>query len=239
MSAGIRSASIPEVRPESPAHHSTLVGRSLHALALGVAIGGVVGMVADPRGRYVLAFVVGFVLWLLLTLVRTVAAVRATSPAPVGRGTAAPAEAALARVESLRRTGLELNGQPQCDLLLVVSPPPGHGAAYATTTRAILDVVTLADHRPGAVVVVARPDPARPDVRLIAEPPADLAAAARAEARLEPGEGTIPPLDRVPVRESTRTTATGFRAPTAGSLLWALLLTAGAAGAVLLPTLIG
>jgi hypothetical protein len=237
MSTGTRPGPALDHRPDSRGHRTTLLGRSLHALALGVAIGGFVGMVSDPRGQYVLAFVTGFVLWLLLTLLRTFAAVRSASPPVAGQGLT-PADLALARVASIRRTGLELNGQPQCDLVLVVSPLPGHGPAYATTTRVILDVVTLAGFQPGAVVVVARPDPTRPDVRLVPDPPEQLAAAARAEARQEPGAGAIPALDRVPVRDSARTSATGFRAPTAGSLLWGLLLTATAAGAVLLPTLL-
>lgn len=218
------------------AGHATLFGRALHAFALGAAIGGFGGMLADPRGWYVLAFVVGFVLWLLLTLVRTLAAVRTGLPAP---GPQAGWELALARVEAIRRTGLEINDQPQCDLTLVVSPLPGRGHAYATTTRAVLDVVTLARYQPGAVVVVARPDPASPDVTLLPDPPADLAAAARAEARLEPGEGVVPALDQVPVREATRAPALGFRPPTAGSLLTGLALTAVGGVAVLLPTLLG
>lgn len=242
MSAGLRPAPALDQRPAPPAGRATALGRALHALALGVAIGGFVGMVAFPRGWYVLAFVVGFVLWLVLTLVRTFAAVRASMPGGAGQGrgaATAPLPCALARVETIRRTGLEINDQPQCDLELVVAPPPGAGPAYATTTRAILDVVTLASFQPGAVIVVARPDPALPDVVLVADPPADLAAAARAEARLEPGEGLVPARDRVPFRESSRTPAVGFRPPTAGALLTGLLLTVAGGVAVLLPTLLG
>ncbi|MET0966833.1 MAG: hypothetical protein ABWZ02_10570 [Nakamurella sp.] len=218
---------------------TTGFGRALHALALGAAVGGFIGMVSDPSGWYVLAFVVGFVLWLLLMLLRTFAAIGPGLPAGDLQGTAPAQQHVLARVESIRRTGLEINDQPQCDLVLVVSPPPGHGEAYATTTRAILDVVDLASFQPGAVLVVARPDPAQPDVRPVPNPTAELAAAARAEARREPGEGVIPALDQVPVRESVRTPAPGFRPPTAGSMLTGLLL-AGAGGvAVLLPALLG
>jgi hypothetical protein len=240
VSADVQPAPALDARPPrtTPPGRATLFGRSLHALALGVAIGGFVGMVAFPRGLYVVAFVVGFVLWLLLTLVRTFAAVATAMPSR-SAAPALPSQLALARVESIRRTGLEINDQPQCDLTLVVGPRDGSGQAYATTTRAILDVVTLASFQPGAVVVVARPDPALPDVTLVPHPPADLAAAARAEARLEPGEGALPALDRVLIRESTRTPTTGFRAPTAGSLLTGLVLTVAGGVAVLLPTLLG
>ena len=213
--------------------------RALHAFALGAAIGGFIGMVFDPSGWYVIAFVAGFVLWLSLTLLRTFAAIGPGLATDDRQGVALPQQLALARVESIRRTGLEINDQPQCDLVLVVSPPPGHGEAYATTTRAILDVATLASFQPGAVLVVERPDIAQPDVRPVLNPTAEMAAAAHAEARREPGEGIIPALDQVPVRESVRTPAPGFRPPTAGSVLTGLLL-AGAGGvAVLLPTLLG
>lgn len=226
----------PAIHPGS----ATVFRRGLHAVALGTAIGGLVGMIADPSGWYVLAFIVGFVLWLLLTLIRTFSAIGPGLPADrQGRIAAAAQQLSLARVESIRRTGLELNDQPQCDLLLVVSPVPGHGQAYSTTTRAILDVVTLASFQPGAVIVVAHPDPAQPDVTPVLHPTPELAAAARAEARLEPGEGVIPTLDRVPARESTRNPALGFRSPTAGSLMAGLVLTAASGVAVLLPTLLG
>lgn len=213
-------------------------GRALHAVALGAAIGGLIGMVSDPSGWYVIAFVIGFVLWLLLTLLRTFAAIGPGLATDERQGVALPQQLALARVESIRRTGLEINDQPQCDLVLVVSPPPGHGEAYATTTRAILDVANLASFQPGAVLVVTRPDIAQPDVRPVLNPTPEMAAAC-AEARREPGEGIIPALDQVPVRESVRTPAPGFRPPTAGSVVTGLLL-AGAGGvAVLLPTLLG
>lgn len=238
MSAGTRPAPAVDERPGTRPGSATVVGRILHVVALGAALGGFVGMVVDPRARYVLTFVVGFVGWLLLTLLRTFAAVRTGLPV-AGRGAAIPPEQhALARVESLRRTGLELNDQPQCDLVLVVGPLPGHGSAYATTTRAILDIVLLASFQPGAVVVVARPDASRPDVTLVLDPAPELAAAARAEARQEPGHGIIPPLDRVPLLASTRSPAMGFRAPTAGSLLTGLVMVAGVATAVVLPTLL-
>lgn len=243
MNAGIQPAPALDARPPrtTPPGRATLFGRSLHALALGVAIGGFVGMVAFPRGWYVLAFAVGFVLWLLLTLVRIFAAVAKSMPGGPQKAGAEtpPQQLALARVESIRRTGLELNDQPQCDLELVVSPKPGTGRPYATTTRAILDVVTLATFQPGSVIVVARPDPALPDVSLVPYPPADMAVAARAEARREPGEGSIPSRDRVPVQQSTTLPATGFPAPTAGSLLLGLVLAAAGGVAVLLPTLLG
>ena len=236
MSAGLSPAPAFDARPATPPGRATAFGRAMHALVVGVATGGLVGMVAFPRGWYVIAFVVGFVASLLLTLIRVFAAVATAVPSRTA-GAVLPSQVALARVESIRRTGLEINDQPQCDLVLVVGPRSG--GAYATTTRAVLDVVTLASFRPGAVVVVARPDPALPDVTLVPHPPADLAAAARAEARLEPGEGVLPALERVPLRESTRTPVTGFRAPTAASLLTGLVLTVAGGVAVLLPTLLG
>ncbi len=214
------------------------VSRVLRAVGAGVALGGLVGMVADPGGTYVLAFVVGFPVALLITIGRITGAVRrslpAAGPVPGGR-------LALARVESIRRTGVELNDQPQCELLLVVSPEalqPGTGRPYATTTRAIVDVVQLAAHQPGSVVVVQQPDPALPDVTLVAAPPADAVAAARAEARRDPESAAIPPLDRVPLREPAPVPLFG-PAPSPGSVLACLVLLVAAGGAVLAPTLFG
>ncbi|WP_369140101.1 hypothetical protein [Modestobacter versicolor] len=226
-----------ERSPALPGSAGVLV-RGLHSVALGTAAGGLTGMVVAPHGWFVLAFCAGFAVWLLLTMARLSGAVSRALPGPPPAGS----RLALARVEAIRRTGLEVNDQPQCELTLVVSPATlrqDTGPAYATTTPAVLDVVTLPSFQPGSVVVVSRPDPARPDVVVVPAPPADARAAARAEARVEPGNGALPPLGQVHHRASTPTPGLGLRRPTAGGLLVGLVLTAGAAVSVLLPAFLG
>lgn len=127
--------------------------------------------------------------------------------------TARPAEGsqfALARVLGLRETGTRVNNQPVCELDLLVVPDDD--PAYRTTIRGVLSIASIARLASGATLVVAIADPARPEVSIVASPPAEWAQRA--------GHATFPEPSAVPVREPvTRPLSLFGSVPTAMSVI--------------------
>jgi len=77
---------------------------------------------------------------------------------------------ALARVDSVRRTGTTINERHLCELTLTVDAPGED--AYATSTRMLVDPVELAAFQPGRVLTVARIKAGHPDVWIVPQPDA-------------------------------------------------------------------
>jgi hypothetical protein len=144
-------------------------------------------------------------------------------------------EPALARVESLRRTGLSVNDQPQVELTLTVAP--SHRAAYRTVHRQIVDIVALPQVQPGSVIVVRRAEHDQSNVVIEFNPPPDWAGLRDAERLRTGSERTVPLAEEAPMWESAPQTILG--APKAPRRPWRTVLLIGvfaaSAALVLLP----
>lgn len=166
----------------------------ISAIALGVAAGGVIGAIVTGDPRYTITWSIAFAVACLSGVFAGIRGFNrglsnaASGPAAVPQ----KGELALARVESIRRTGLTVNDQPQCELVLTVAPR--HRAAYTTTHRRIVDLVELAQLQPGSIIVVRRPDDAVANVLLEVSPPEDWARLRDAE-RLRAGTDRTIPLE--------------------------------------------
>lgn len=171
------SGSGPTVSPvsggtEAPARVSTLrwLPFLLPILLLGAGIGAIIGIIFVGDPLYTVAAAAAFPLVIFAAI------------AVSGRGGAARATGpALARVESIQRTGVESNGMYECSLRLVVQP--SSGAAYQTIAKQVLTAEQLRSTTPGAVIVVTRLGGHRPDVAVTAAPSAEWAAKIEAARR--------------------------------------------------------
>ena len=207
----------------------------LRSPALVITLLGMAELAVDPRPLYLVIAVVGTFAWLWATsgpiLSPSMPDHQPGNP-DVGRSTARW-ELYLTRVEALRHIGVDANDRPQVELTVVVASLTEPGQAYCATARTVLDRSQVADFEPGSVMVVARPDPMRPELVTVPKPPLDLAAAVRAETRTNPGNGLIPPVARVAIPAPLR--RRGLLA--ASSVLAGAALLAAGTMSVLLPVL--
>lgn len=128
-------------------------------VGLGLVLGAAVVQVVGPPGAGVWGFPVG----LMLSIVCGVFVLIARSMRGVLASMASPEQIeqarnggrmGLARVESLRQTGTQINDQPVCDIDVVVRMQGGD--AFRTTSRRILEVTEIPRYQPGTVHVVAQ-----------------------------------------------------------------------------------
>jgi hypothetical protein len=191
----------------------------LAALAFGVAAGGLVGAIltGDPLFTIVssLAFAAATLLGVFGGIRSFNRGLRETSP-PVPQ----VGDLALARVERIRRTGLSVNDQPQCELVITVAPHTR--AAYTTVHRQIVDIVALAQLQPGAIIVVRRPDDAVANVLLELDPPEEWARRRDAERMRTGSDRTVPLASEVPAWTSEPQTLAGAQRPTVRPGRWVL-----------------
>lgn len=141
----------------------------LPILVLGAGIGAVIGIifVGDPL------YTVGAALSLPLCIFAAIAVSRTGPARPIGP--------ALARIESIQRTGVESNGRYECTLRLVVQPSVG--AAYQTDSTQLLAAEQLRSMTPGAIIVVTRLGGHRPDVAVNTAPSVEWVAMVEAARR--------------------------------------------------------
>lgn len=160
--------------------------RLLSAIGLGAAAGGLISWIATGDPRYSMFWGIA----LTIGLLAGTASVFTTSRRAVAAATDPTGELALARVERIRRTGMTINDQPQCELVLTVAPR--HRAAYTTVHREIVDLVALPRLQPGCVVVVRRPVESKANVVLVMDPPDDWERLREAERLRAGADRTIP-----------------------------------------------
>ncbi|TQL79069.1 hypothetical protein FB566_4670 [Stackebrandtia endophytica] len=145
----------------------------LLALVIGVCFGGVAVIVLldNPNLTWVApaAASVAIPLVILWRVGKSLGGVRQPSAEQVRQRLDANG-GALARVDSVRRTGTTVNDRHLCELTLTVDPPGED--AYATSTRMLIDPIELATFQPGRVLTVARIKPGHPDVWIVRQPDA-------------------------------------------------------------------
>jgi hypothetical protein len=170
--------------------------RILTRVAAGVALGGVIGNIVTGDWIYSIVWSVALCAVILLGLLSGLRGARTLN---VGY--------ALARVETVQRAGEGTAAAQPIVARLTVAPAAT--APYATTLRADLPVDQLRALTPGAIIVVSRRSPVKPDVALEPHPPAEWAARAAA-ARLDPS--LIPPASQVGDRIKPISRGPAFRA---------------------------
>ncbi|MFD2471934.1 hypothetical protein [Amycolatopsis silviterrae] len=142
----------PEPR-RSPAIRLIRFLRLVYALPIGLAIAGIVGGFVLEYGWYVAAGSVGISLTIMVLILGSIA--RSLHGAASPQGTKFVKEHgdwALAKIESLKTTGTQINDAYVTELKLVVAPPTGQ--AYRATARELIHPVRSAAYQPGTVVVV-------------------------------------------------------------------------------------
>jgi len=117
---------------------------------------------------------------------------------------AAEAEAdgrlALARVLDIKRTGVEINDQPVCDIDLLVTPH--HGSPFQVRARRLVDIVEIPRVQPGAVVVVATERREPSPVSIVMQPPFEWQRLAETDQRVR--ETPSAPVYQPPAEEARR-----------------------------------
>jgi hypothetical protein len=205
------------------------------AVTLGVAFGGLVGAVFTGDWIYTVVASIAFAIGSLAGAFAAFGTYAGGFRRPSPDGLTLPGEMALARVESIRRTGLSVNDQPQVELTLTVAPRTR--PAYTTVHREIVDIVALPQLQPGSIIVVRRPDPDKANVLLDFNPLPDWARARDAERRRTGSERTVPLMEQTTTWASEPQTLSGM--PRTPGNPWKRLLWVGVFGAsaalVLLP----
>ena len=142
------------------------------AVAFGISFGGLIGAIVTGDWIYTIvasiAFAIACITGVFAGIWTFTRGIRSATP-----GLTMPGDPALARVESIRRTGFSVNDQPQVELTLTVAPT--HRAAYRTVHRQIVDIVALPQVQPGSVIVVRRAEHDQPNVLIEFNPPPDWA----------------------------------------------------------------
>lgn len=205
--------------------------RILSAVGLGVAAGGLIGSIVTGDPRYSMVWGIA----LTIGLLAGTGSVFTTSRRAVAAATDPTGELALARVERIRRTGMTVNDQPQCELVLTVAPR--HRAAYTTVHREIVDLVALPRLQPGCVIVVRRPAESKANVVLVMDPPDDWERLREAERLRTGADRTIPLAATAQAWPSEPETLLGIpkvRSNPAAAIVFTLVLVAAAA-ATLVP----
>jgi hypothetical protein len=157
------------------------------AVAFGLTAGGILGVLVTGDPRYSIFWGVSLAVGILAgmgSLFSTSTRIMAKANDPV------TGELALARIERIRRTGMTVNDQPQCELVLTVAPR--HRGAYTTVHREVVDLVALPRLQPGSIVVVRRPSPEKANVLLVMEPPAEWERLREAERLRSGADRTVP-----------------------------------------------
>ena len=124
------------------------------AISFGVAAGAMIGAFVTGDWLYTITWSVAIA---VASLTAVLAGIRSYTRGLRSGASGRPLQAgelALARVESICRTGFSVSDQPQCELVLTVAPR--HRAAYTTVHRQIVDIVALAQLQPGSIIVVRR-----------------------------------------------------------------------------------
>jgi hypothetical protein len=99
----------------------------------------------------------------------------------------------VARVDTLRQTGTQINDQPLCDVEMTVQPD--NGIAYRTSLRMILPLVEIPRFQPGTPHRVAILAQGQPDVAFIVPPASDpLWASRNVPPKEQAGELLAPPI---------------------------------------------
>lgn len=197
-----------------------MVLRLVAKIALGVIIGGVLGGIITGDDRYVAVWAIALPVFIFASVI---AGARGTGKLS-GSGLMA-----LARIETIQRTGLETGGSQECELRLVVAPEKA--SAYTTTTRLQVATDDLRRFVPGTVLTVARRSLQSPDVTIVQSPPAEWAALADA-ARRDPSR--IPVASAAPEWTASSPPAT-TRRPRAWELAVSLVIIVATAAVTLVP----
>ncbi|MDH6179942.1 hypothetical protein M2152_000124 [Microbacteriaceae bacterium SG_E_30_P1] len=157
----------------------------LAKVAAGVFIGGVVGSIVTGDWIYILVWSTGVSAFFILALF---GGVRRTTMPDHGR--------AIARIETVSRTGRELDGVQELSVRLTVAPEGED--AYQTTTIVEVPSDDMRLFTSGAIIEVRRLSPHRPDVTIIPSDPASMSQRAR---RAHNDPSFIPAASSVPTWE--------------------------------------
>lgn len=171
--------------------------RLVFFVALGILLGGGIVKFVGPPGAGTWVLPVGLSLAIisatLFFISRTTRHLSVPPPELVERAISA-GRTGLARIDTVRQTGTQINDQPICELELTVQPR--HGSAYRTRVTKIVGLVDLARYVTGSTHRVAILTEDTPDIALL-DPagPADghSADAGTSDPRL--GDLRIPPAE--------------------------------------------
>ncbi len=198
----------------------------ISAIGFGIAAGGLVGAIATGDPLYTITWSIAFALASIVGVFAAMGTFARGMRAAASDPERQTGEHALARVESIRRTGFTVNDQPQCEIQLTVAPR--HRPPYTTVHRQIVDIVELPQLQPGSVIVVRRPDAEKANVLLELSPPEDWAGLRDAE-RLRTGdERTVPLSSQATAWASEAQTLSGAPRVRRPARPWRRLLFAGA-----------
>lgn len=162
----------------------------------GAFLGGVVGALVTGDWIYILVWAFAMSAFILLAVFGGVRRGRGADPF------------AVARVETVTRTGREQDGGQELAVRLTVAPEGE--SAYQTTTLTHVRTDELRTFTPGTIVIVGRLGPQRPDVTITPVGPEAVTARAQ-QARTDPS--IIPPASSVPAWETATTTTPGTLRP--------------------------
>lgn len=168
----------------------------LARVAAGVALGGIIGNIVTGDWAYSIVWSIALSIAALFSVTSGLRGARGLSTG-----------FAIARVETVQRAGEGTATSQPIEARLTVAPTAV--APYAATLLASLPIEQLRTLTPGAIIVVSRPSPMKPDVSIAPSPPAEWAARADA-ARLDPS--LIPPASQVAERVRPRSRGPVFRA---------------------------
>lgn len=148
--------------------------RLVYAVPLGLAIAGVVGGFVLDYGWYIAAGSVGVSLTIMVLIFGSIArSMRGTASPQSMRFVQQHGDRALAKIESLKTTGTQVNDAYVTELKLVVAPL--NETAYRAAARELIHPVRSAAYQPGTVVVVKH-SPRYPGVVVVdADPPREWA----------------------------------------------------------------
>lgn len=198
----------------------------ISVIGFGVAAGGVIGAIFTGDPLYTVTWSVAFAIACVATVFAMMGAFTRGLRAGASADEPQTGELALARVESIRRTGLTINDQPECEIQLTVAPR--HRGPYTTAHRQIVDIVELAQLQPGSIIVVRRPDAAKADVRLELAPPEEWAVQRDAERLRTGNERTVPLASEATVWASEPQTLSGAAKEQRPGRTWRRVLYVGA-----------
>lgn len=198
----------------------------ISALGFGVAAGGLVGAIVTGDPLYTITWSIAFAVASLAGVFAAMGSFTRGMRAATSARQVHTGELALARVESIRRTGLSVNDQPQVEISLTVAPR--HRPAYSTLHRQIVDIVELPQLQPGTIIVVRRPEAEKANVLLELTPAEDWARLRDAERLRTGGERTVPLASQAPAWASEPQTLSGAMKVKQPGRPWRRVLFAGA-----------
>lgn len=175
-----------------------LVLSILFKIVIGAFLGGIIGSLVLGAWPYTLVWALAIPAFILLALMGGLRAGAARVTASL----------ALARIETIQRTGLEANGVQECELRLTVVPEKGE--PYSTAIRMPVPTADQRTYVPGSILVVNRVRADRPEVTPIPTPAGEWADRVE-KARSDPS--SLPASSAVPAWETATTTTPGTRQP--------------------------